>query len=155
MPEAPTEDSLTHEEAIMLLCTKKLFLQQRRTRMPLHQRRGRFGGLDSLKINFQNELPGPTPQNGDHNDCNSKITSTNPKWMAKHHRKPRERKIPGYLQVGSRECSHVERDRTDAGAHCRLGLVFYLWIGWMLHRLGNRKLLLCSPVGLEERNGMF
>lgn len=77
MLEAPTEDSLTHEEAIMPLCTKKLFLQQRRTRMPLHQRRGRGRGLDSL-----NDLPGPTPQNRDHNDCNSKITSTNPKWMA-------------------------------------------------------------------------
>lgn len=36
------------------------------------------------------------------------------------------------------------------------GWVFvYLWIGWMLQRLGNRKLLLCSPGGLEERNGMF
>lgn len=38
-------------------------------------------------------------------------------------------RTPGYLQVGSRECSHVERDRTDAGAHCRLGLVFIFGLG--------------------------
>ena len=41
------------------------------------------------------------------------------------------------------------------GSSLPVGSCVYLWIGWMLHRLGNRKLLLCSPGGLEERNGML
>ena len=143
MPEAPTEDSLTHEEAIMLLCTGQ----------ECHCIKGGVGlGFGFIVFNFQNDLPRP-PRNGDHNDCNSKITSTNPKWMAPSTTESHEnaRISPGWKP---RMLACWKRSNR-CGSSLPVGSGVYLWIGWMLHRLGNRKLLLCSPGGLEERNGML